>query len=46
MAQGLCDKDEDILVHLLGGDLTIRVTDETVYMTGEAVKVYEGAVEL
>ncbi|PWM35408.1 MAG: carbamoyl phosphate synthase large subunit [Clostridiales bacterium] len=46
VAQGLCDKDEDILVHLLGGDLTIRVTDETVYMTGEAVKVYEGAVEL
>jgi diaminopimelate epimerase len=42
---GYCKKNEDILVHLKGGDLVIRYTDETVYMTGEAVKAFEGVVE-
>jgi diaminopimelate epimerase len=41
---GYCDKNEDITVHLRGGDLTIRYTDETVYMTGPAATVYEGVV--
>ncbi len=43
---GYCQKDTDILVHLRGGDLTIRYTDETVWMTGPAVTVFEGTVEV
>ncbi|MCL2194614.1 MAG: carbamoyl-phosphate synthase large subunit [Oscillospiraceae bacterium] len=43
---GHCDKNADIIVQLLGGELTIRVTDDTVFMTGNCVKVYEGVVEL
>ena len=43
---GYCKKGEDILVHLRGGDLTIRYTDETVYMTGPATTAFTGSVEL
>ena len=43
---GYCEKDENITVKLLGGDLTIRYTDDTVYMTGEAKKVFDGEVEV
>lgn len=43
---GICDKNEDIIVKLKGGDLLIRYTDETVYMTGNAIKVYEGVIEV
>lgn len=43
---GYCDKDADILVHLRGGDLVIRYTDETVFMTGGAEKTFEGVVEI
>ena len=43
---GYCKKGEDILVHLRGGDLTIRYTDETVYMTGPAATAFTGSVEL
>jgi carbamoyl-phosphate synthase large subunit len=43
---GLCDKNEDITVKLKGGDLVIRYTDDTVYMTGNALKVYEGRINL
>ena len=43
---GYCPKKEDILVHLRGGDLTIRYTDETVFMTGPAVTAFTGSVEL
>ena len=43
---GYCDKGSDIKVQLLGGDLIIRYTDETVYMTGNCIKVYEGTVEI
>jgi carbamoyl-phosphate synthase large subunit len=41
---GYCKKGEDITVHLRGGDLTIRYTDDTVYMTGPAETVFEGEV--
>jgi carbamoyl-phosphate synthase large subunit len=41
---GYCDKDTDILVRLKGGDLTIKYTDEAVYMTGGCEKVFEGTV--
>jgi len=43
---GYCDKDTDIKVQLPGGDLIIRYTDETVYMTGDCVKVFDGTVEI
>lgn len=43
---GYAFKDTDILVHLKGGDLTIKYTDETVWMTGEAITVFEGYVEI
>ncbi len=37
---------EDITVHLRGGDLVINYTDERVRMTGEAVKVFDGEIEV
>ncbi len=43
---GLCDKGEEITVHLLGGDLKIVYTDETVYMTGGATLVFTGEIDL
>ncbi len=43
---GFCKKGEDITVHLRGGKLTINYSDEGVLMTGSAVKVFEGEIEL
>jgi len=43
---GLCDKGADITVQLRGGDLTIKYSDESVFMTGNCVKVFEGMVEI
>lgn len=43
---GFCKKGEDITVQLKGGDLVINYTDDTVYMTGAAERVFEGTVEL
>lgn len=43
---GNCDKDSDITVKLLGGELIIRYTDEGVYMTGPAVSVFNGEIEV
>lgn len=43
---GICEKGKDITVKLVGGDLVINYTDESVFMTGEAVKVYDGEIEL
>ena len=43
---GFCKKGEDIKIKLKGGDLIINYTDETVYMTGNAEKVFEGEVEV
>jgi len=43
---GYCAKGEDITVHLRGGDLAIRYTDDTVIMTGPATTVFEGTVEI
>lgn len=42
---GHCQDSQPIVVHLVGGDLTIVVTSETVRMTGEAVRVFDGTVE-
>jgi len=43
---GHCDKNADIKIDLLGGQLTVKYADNTVIMTGEAVKVYEGTLYL
>ncbi|MDE6471487.1 MAG: carbamoyl-phosphate synthase large subunit [Clostridia bacterium] len=44
---GYCNKDEEISVKLLGGDLTVKYAEDgSVYMTGGAVKVYDGEVEV
>jgi carbamoyl-phosphate synthase large subunit len=43
---GLCDKDTDIKVQLLGGNLIIRYTDQAVFMSGDCVTVFEGVVEV
>lgn len=41
---GHCDKNQDITVKLLGGDLIIKYTDETVFMTGPATKAFDGTL--
>ena len=40
--------DNDVTVHLLGGDLVIRWDRENnlVYMTGPATEVFQGEIEL
>ena len=43
---GYCQKDTDITVRLLGGELTIRVTDETVFMIGNAVETFCGEIDV
>ena len=43
---GYCPMNEEITVRLKGGNLSIRYTGDTVYMTGNAVKVFEGIVEV
>ncbi|SFB96743.1 carbamoyl-phosphate synthase large subunit [Ruminococcus albus] len=43
---GYCPKNEEITVMLRGGNLKIRYTDETVFMTGEAVTVFEGDIRV
>jgi len=43
---GFCKKNTDILVHLKGGNLTIKYTDDTVFMTGPATTVFEGEIEI
>lgn len=43
---GLCARDTEVEVRLLGGTLSIRQTADTVLMTGEAVEVFTGTVEI
>ncbi|MCL2235885.1 MAG: diaminopimelate epimerase [Defluviitaleaceae bacterium] len=43
---GFCDMDTDITVDLRGGSLIIKYTKDTVLMTGDCVKVFEGKVEI
>lgn len=43
---GICEKGKEITVSLLGGDLRILYTDESVYMTGGATLAFTGEVEL
>ncbi|KAF1085481.1 Carbamoyl-phosphate synthase large chain [Sporotomaculum syntrophicum] len=43
---GYCKKEEYITVKLKGGDLFVKYTDDTVYMTGKVKKVFEGLIEI
>ncbi len=43
---GYCSKNIDVIVRLLGGTLVIRVTGETVYMTGNAEEAFSGEIEI
>lgn len=42
---GYAKKNEDITIILKGGELKIRYTDETIFMTGTATKAFSGDVE-
>lgn len=43
---GYCKRDEEILIHLRGGDLRITYqSDETVLMTGPAAFICDGTVD-
>ena len=46
IANGYCPAGEDVTVRLRGGELTIRVEGRRVWMTGEAVTVFQGTVEV
>ncbi len=41
---GYCNKNEDIVVKLRGGDLTVNYTEDKVILTGDTVLVFEGTV--
>jgi len=43
---GHCCKGVDIKVELVGGDLLVNYTDDTVIMTGDCKKVFDGTVEV
>lgn len=43
---GHCDKGMPVEVLLRGGTLAIEYTDESVFMTGEAKKVFTGEIEI
>jgi len=43
---GHCEKGDDIKAQLPGGELIINYTDDTVYMTGDCVKIFDGVVEI
>ncbi len=46
VVNGYCKRDQEITVHLVGGDLFITYTsDGTVYMRGGATTVFEGIYE-
>ncbi len=43
---GYSEKGKDVTVRSEGGELTVNYTDERVLLTGNAVMVYEGEVEI
>lgn len=46
VANGYCQPGTDVSVHLRGGTLTIRYTEEEVFMTGPAREVFQGTVQI
>jgi len=43
---GHCEKGADIKVQLPGGELIVNYNGDTIYMTGDCVKIYDGVVEI
>ncbi len=43
---GACEQNEDILVNLRGGALTVRYTGDTVFLTGPAALAFVGTVAI
>ncbi len=43
---GMCEKNSDVTVHLRGGELIVNYSNNAVFLTGNAVKVFEGEVEV
>ena len=44
---GYCEYNQDVLVHLRGGDLKVKYQkDGEVFMTGNAIKVFDGEIEI
>jgi carbamoyl-phosphate synthase large subunit len=43
---GWCRKDQHILVKQKGGNLIVKYTDETVFMTGKPETIFAGTVEI
>ena len=43
---GHCDKNTDVKVKLLGGELIVKYTDDAIYMTGDCKRVFDGTMEL
>ncbi|MCL2243617.1 MAG: carbamoyl-phosphate synthase large subunit [Treponema sp.] len=43
---GYCEKGKDIKAQLPGGELVVNYNDDTVYMTGDCVTVFNGVVEI
>ncbi|MCR5289577.1 MAG: carbamoyl-phosphate synthase large subunit [Treponema sp.] len=43
---GYCHLNENITVKVKGGELIVKYTGETVYLTGAAELVYEGSIEI
>ena len=41
---GFCRKGDEVTVKLIGGDLKIKYTDETIFMTGNADKIFDGEI--
>ena len=44
--KGFCPMNEDITVNVRGGQMFVRYTGDTVYLTGETSLCYEGDVEI
>ncbi len=44
--KGFCPMNEDITVNVRGGQMFVRYTGDTVYLTGETNLCYEGDVEI
>ena len=43
---GFCDKDKEITVQLIGGELKVKYSDGKVTMTGDCREIFEGVVEV
>ena len=43
---GWCKKDQDIFVTFKGGQLCVRYTNDTLYVTSGVQNVYQGQIQL